>query len=432
MKPEHLNRCQVATPTDIVELLWKLAHSRAPRKSFKNVLDLGAGDGRFARAGKFARYTGIEVDQSKLNAWKPVSGARMVVGDALRLAGGNYDLCIGNPPYIRHHNLDHVWQASVLAHIEKQSGVALKQTANAFILFMMQGLLCTDSKGLLVMLVPYEWVTRPSAKEAREYIRAKGWETSVYRFSEDIFPRVLTTSSIVIIDKSKQAKDWRYGVIGKNGSVKEQKHASGTRSAVLSYEKGDASLHALRGLSPGGQDLFVLTETERVFFSLKKRTDVVPCVTSLRAFPADKVTMDAELFNKFFVEAGRRCWLIRSDRKKLSPELTRYLQSVGDRWKQYTTCTVRGDEWFRYVPHPAPALLLSSGFVGRAPKVVNNQHGAIAVGSVYGIIANDSVPTKAIAAKLRKYNFKDRVVAHANNLRKLEVKQLNAVLSEML
>lgn len=396
------------------------------------MLDLGAGDGRFAKAGKYANYTGIELDRAKLKGWKPVLGARMEVGDALAWKGADYDLCIGNPPYIRHHHLDRDWQNGVIERIRQQCGYSLKQTANAFILFMMQGLICTGPKGMLAMLVPYEWVTRPSAKELREFIHAKGWETSVYRFSEAIFPSVLTTASIVIIDKSRHSEDWRFGEIGKNGVVVEQKYASGTRSAVLPYECGAASLHALRGLSPGGQDLFVLTETERVFFSLKKRVDVVPCVTSLREFPADRSRMDAKVFNKFFVESGRRCWLIRSDRKKLSPELTRYLESVGDRWKQYTTCTVRGDEWYRYVAHPVPALLLASGFVGKAPKVVNNHHGAIAVGSVYGVIADDSIPTEAIAAKLRKYNFKDRVVGHANNLKKIEVKQLNAVLRKML
>lgn len=395
------------------------------------MLDLGAGDGRFSNVGKYASYTGIEIDQPKFKASKPRPGARMVLGDALAWEGRNYDLCIGNPPYIRHHHLDRKWQARVITQIAKESGVTVKKTANAFILFMMQGLLCTAPKGLLIMLVPYEWVTRPSAKEVRDFIHSKGWETTVYRFSEDIFPRVLTTASVVIIDKANSSGKWKYGHIDKNGTAVERKHATGTNNTVLPYEKRTPNLHALRGLSPGGQDLFVLTETERVFFSLKKRIDVIPCVTSLREFPADKSSLDAKAFNKYFVEAGRRCWLICSNREKLSLELTRYLESVGNRWKKYTTCTNRASKWYRYVAHPTPALLLSSGFIGKGPKVVNNLHGVIAVGSVYGVIAADSLEPEAIATKLRKYNFKDRVVAHANNLKKLEVNQLNSVLSRM-
>lgn len=190
-------------------------------------------------------------------------------------------------------------------------------------------------------------------------------------------------------------------------------------------------MHALRGLSPGGQEIFVLTEQQRLHFGLKKNRDVVPCVTSLRRLDKDIEVLDAKAFKREFVQAGARCWLIRSDKMHWSAELSAYLDSVGTRWKRYSTCTNRA-QWARYVSHPAPALLVSSGFVGKAPKVVVNEVGAIAVGSVYAVLTERSKSKLAkLALRLRTYDFSRRLVHHSNNLRKIEVRQLNAVLQRV-
>nr|WP_297384529.1 class I SAM-dependent methyltransferase [uncultured Roseateles sp.] len=433
MKIEHLSRCQVSTPPEIVDLLWALALERRGGKTFPRVLDLGAGDARFARRCEaYESYTGVELDKKKAKSAVLPPGARVQVSDAMKLRDGGYDLCIGNPPYIRHHNLDGEWRAKVLQRFSRQAGVNMKSTANAFVLFLLQALLKTAEDGLVVQLVPFEWVTRPSAKELRDYIDEKGWRVSVYRFNAEIFPSVLTTASITIIDKSSDAGGWEFGEVGRDGTIEPLEHPSGSSSAVLPYENRSAALYGLRGLSPGGQDIFVLTEQQRLHFSLQKRRDVVPCVTTLRHIPVDTKELDGVLFQDHYVAAGKRCWLIRSDQEEVSAELRAYLDHVGERWKKYSTCTER-TTWWRYRPHPSPTLLFSSAFVGKTSKVLVNSAGAIAVGSVYGIIATQAKSTAAgtLAKRLRQYDFRQRVVSHSNNLKKVEVKQLNAVLAEI-
>lgn len=432
MKIEHLSRCQVSTPLEIVDLLWTIALERRQGDVFPRVLDLGAGDARFARRrDAYEFYTGIEIDKKKAQAAVLPAGAVVQVTDAMRFKEGTYDLCIGNPPYIRHHNLDSDWRAKVLQRFSKQAGVNMKSTANAYIMFLMQALLKTAEDGLVVQLIPFEWVTRPSAKELRDYIDKMGWRVSVYRFSAEIFPTVLTTASISIIDKRSKVGGWEFGEIGRDGTIKLLEHASGSSSAVLPYENRTSALYGLRGLSPGGQEIFVLTEQERLHFSLQKRRDVTPCVTTLRHISVDTEELDVDLFQNHFVAAGKRCWLIRSDKEKVSPELKTYLDHVGERWKKYSTCTLR-QTWWRYRPHPRPTLLFSSAFVGKTSKVLVNSAGAIAVGAVYGIIASDPKSAAGtLAERLRQYDFRQRVVSHSNNLKKVEVRQLNAVLAEI-
>ena len=165
---------------------------------------------------------------------------------------------------------------------------------------------------------------------------------------------------------------------------------------------------------------------------LRKGVDVTPCVTTLRHLDQDQTVLDKDAFTRHYVQAGRRCWLIRSDVDKLSDGLQGYLATVKDqRWRAYSTCTVR-KVWWRYKPHPAPEMLFSSGFVGTGTKVLVNEVGAIAVGSVYGVICKDSArAVDQVARQLRDYDFSKRVVSHSNNLKKVEVRQLNSVLSEL-
>jgi hypothetical protein len=430
MKAEHFERCQVETPRDIVRVLWAIARQQRHGAVFSRVADLGAGDARFAaETTAYRSYVGVERDERKVPAVLP-PGASVEIGDALKWGGRGYDLCVGNPPYIRHHHLDPRWREEVLLSFVDSHGVRLKRTANAFVLFLMQALRCTRDDGLVVQLVPFEWVTRPSAKELRDFIRENRWAVTVLRFNAAIFPRVLTTASITVIDKRAHGGAWRYGEIGANGEIRPLKQPSGSSRKVLGYAPRAANQYGLRGLSPGGQDIFVLTEGERLHFSLKRRIDVVRCVSSLRHLPLDLSLLDDKAFERYFVLAGKRCWLIRSDRPQISAELNAYLRYVGDRWKAYSTCTNR-TTWWRYVAHPAPQLLFASGFVGRSAKVLVNEVGAIAVGAVYGVFTAGSKSPRAVAEKLRRYDFVSRVVSHSNNLKKVEVRQLNAALVDL-
>jgi hypothetical protein len=79
------------------------------------------------------------------------------------------------------------------------------------------------------------------------------------------------------------------------------------------------------------------------------------------------------------------------------------------------------------MPHPVPRILFSSGFTEFGPKVMLNSVGARAVGAVLGI--HGKVPARRLQNHLLTLNFEKRVVAHARKLKKVEVKQLNAVLN---
>lgn len=416
----------MGTPTEIVELFWRI--TRAHRNRFGSVLDMGAGDGRFANGGNYNSYDGVEIDRGTPIIPELPSSARVSYGCVFHYRPSGFSACIGNPPYVRHHDIEADWRERVINSIEKSLGFHLDRRSNLFLYFLSLGLMKSGSEGLVSMIVPFEWVSRPSAKTLRRFLEDQQWAVSVYRFESSIFKEVLTTSCVTIIDKSKRSASWKFFNIDSSLRIRHRRGLSGTTKEILPYE-GRGKIWALRGLSPGSQQVFTLTEWERLHHGLKL-TDVTPCITTLRRIPAGIPNLNTSAFQEFFVEAGHRCWLINSHRR-LSKTLEGYLNGVASADHDNYTCNTR-EPWYRYTPHPSPTLLVSSGFVKFGPKVMINSVGAIAVGSVYGVHTASTVSARRLRNYLASVNFEQRVVPHAAKLKKIEVKQLNGVLKAFL
>lgn len=276
-------RCQIHTPPEIVAGFWKLIKKH--RTFLGRTIDLGAGDGRFAVGGNFSYYEGFEIDKK----WRPLSNlpqnAVIKYQCVFASTNDNFDACIGNPPYVRHHNIEKKWRAWIKEKINNELNISLNELCNLFVYFMCLAIVKTRPNGLVALIVPYEWVSRPSVKALREYILTKKWGVHVYRFKEEIFDKVLTTASIAVIDKGETNDKWKYYDIDKHFNVVPRNHATGTKYSVLPYMER-ANVWALRGLSPGTQKVFTLSEGERIHFGLKL-SDVKPCITSLRDVPQD-------------------------------------------------------------------------------------------------------------------------------------------------
>jgi Eco57I restriction-modification methylase len=419
----ELRDSQVTTPHPVVRLVWKLA--RKQRQNIDNVLDLGAGDGRFSRCGAFKTYTGIEIDRDRVREAKPPENGTIVQGCAFQHEHANYDLCIGNPPYVRHHDIESPWKERTLDRLGTALGFSLNGHCNLYLYFLSLAILKTRADGLISLVIPYEWVSRPSARNLREYLRHQKWNVNVYRFQQPIFEGVLTTASITIIDKNTKDGIWKYHEISSDYRVINRKGITASNNGVLQYSNR-GPLWALRGLSPGSQEVFTLTEAERRHNGLS-RLDVVPCVTTLRYIPRDLECLTRDSFEKYFVSSGYKCWLIRSYAKRLSSRLTGYLDSIKESDRNTYTCRNQ-TPWYNFTPHPTPALLVASGFTEFGPKVLINSVGARAVGSVYGVHSQRRIPVRRLRKYLLGIDFERQVVAHAASLKKIEVKQLNFVL----
>ncbi len=423
-----LRNSQVSTPVRIVSFFWDVVHRH--RAKLGRVLDMGAGDARFATGGLFSEYVGIEIDPEAANACRVPANARIEIGCAFSSNETGFEACIGNPPYVRHHDLEKPWKSQTVRWLSKELGIQVRERANLFLHFLGLALLKTRSDGLVALVIPFEWVSKPSARPVREHLLAKKWAVSVYRFQEEIFDGVITSACITVIDKARVSGQWQYFDVDQDLRITDRRGPAGAGQPLLEYRARQGSVFARRGMSPGSQRVFTLTEGERIHHGLERR-DVLPCVTSLRWIPGSQRRLTAASFEKYFVRAGHRCWLIKSRGPRLGRRVRGYLQSIPSVARSTSTCLNR-EHWYRYERVPVPDLLFHSGFTVFGPKVVVNSVGAVSVGAVFGIYVPTSMPTAGLQRHLAGVNFERRLVAHARKLKKIEVGQVNTVLCEWM
>ena len=419
----YLDRCQVDTPVDVVRATW--AHANEKRAKIDKVVDFGAGDCRFAKFGNYRKYIGYEIDIERFDGAKLPKNATLKNLCAFSEIVDDADLCIGNPPFVRNQDLPTGWRQHTTSILADRTGVELSGLANAWQYFLLLSLASTKTDGLSALVIPFEWVSRPSVGKLRDYIRANGWNVSVYRLVDETFKSVLTTASITLIDKSNKDGVRQFFEETKTGKYKKLVSPSGDKMGVLTYQnwsQGDRSLPRVkRGLSPGTQKVLTFTEGERMRYSLKVDRDVVPCVTSLRYFPDNIGCITKSSFNIHYRNQNQKCWLLRTD-KRLSKSLKAYLDAVPKTDYQTSTCLER-DEWWKFVMPPIPKLLVSMSFRSNFPKLVKNLYNVIPVGGVYGIHNISRSAASDLQKALNEIDIGGRIVSHSNGLKKLEVNQ---------
>lgn len=425
VKPS-LRQCQLDTPDDIVRFAWKQINAR--RSNAGRVLDIGAGDGRFGKHGAYEQYLGYEIDAKRIPTFS-TSTYRVINDDALN-ASGSWDVAVGNPPYIRNQDLRDAWRVRAVKVIEQEAGVEVDLRANLYVYFMWLALLRTHDTGLVAQVVPADWLVRPSARCLRKYIEDKKWRVTVYLFDDakEFFPAVKTNLTLTVIDK-RQRGDWRYfGVTNKLVAhpAKKRPGLVDTLKPFPQHARNRNGLRVGRGLSPGAQQVFVLTEEERKSLGIA-RTSVEPCVTSLRALPRTLNELTADTFDKHFVRAGRRCWLLKTEGSRLATPVRKWLRKAPESVRDNGTCGKR-EPWYAFKSPAAPDILYTSGFNAK-PLFIVNKLGAKAVGSVHGVFgASDA---HEVATRLRSVDYATARFRHARHLMKLEVSEMNALLDRL-
>ena len=421
-----LRQCQIDTPDQIVRFTWEQVFRR--RRKVKTVLDLGAGKGNFAAHGRYDSYVGYEIDAKRVLTFA-TTRYRVIHGDALD-AAGTFDLVIGNPPYIRNQDLKGAWRQRAVSLIEAATEVEVDLRANLYIYFMWLALLRSKSNGLVAQIVPADWLVRPSADRLRRYIKSKSWKVEAHVFddADHFFPAVNTNLTLTIIDKSRSA-EWTHFAVRNDLSLLSSKQRPELVDALTPFptlRRRSSGLRAGRGLSPGAQQTFVLTEPQRREHRIEL-TSVVPCITSLRGLPRSLTSLTEAAFKTYYVNAGRRCWLLKTDKPTLSTAVLTWLRQTPKSVRTNSTCRGRAP-WYKFLSPPVADILYSSGFRATGPMFLVNAVQARAVGAVHGIFGADRPGD--LSARLRLVNYERSRFRHGGEFLKIEISQMNELLDE--
>lgn len=254
---------QVFTPPFVVDLMLDLAQNQT--LCGKKILEAGCGEGAFlgALVRRYAKeflqnskdlnrlkfelesnLIGVEIDAeilavcySNLDKIASEFGLENVAwnlqnGDFLELwknYKGQIDLIIGNPPYIRVHNLN------TEARKFTRGGMT-----DLFLIFFELGFECLKNGGELVFITPSSWLNSKAGANLRQCVRKQRHLAQIVDFAhEKVFDKITTYSLISSFVKGKKHEFV---------SVSEFKNGACAQSRQIPYE-----------------DLFLDTKAEELF-----------------------------------------------------------------------------------------------------------------------------------------------------------------------
>jgi adenine-specific DNA-methyltransferase len=229
------NLGQVSTPDNIVEFMLDAVGYKGETILDKHIIDNSCGDGAFLKSvvkryikeaeaknlfqeelkkGLETYIHGVEIDCfayenciKNLNSIFPAN-YDVKLADALFIR--NYDkkmdFVVGNPPYVKIHNLNGEYK-SIISQKE------LKGMVNLYLLFYLLSFQQLSPSGKLIYITP-SFFKNTSSKILREKICQEKKLVHVYNFKhQQIFPNITTYPVITLFDNSRNSQNFNYSVV---------------------------------------------------------------------------------------------------------------------------------------------------------------------------------------------------------------------------
>lgn len=191
---------QYFTPEQVVDFMIALAS--VPKNA--NILDPCCGKGIFQKRLNHFGYkntVGYEIDPTLECDTESKVHFKSFIGEEI---DKEFDLIIGNPPYIRWKNLE------ISLKKELQRNPLWNEYFNSLCdysyIFILKSIELLKEKGQLIFITPEYWVSTKHSQTLRDYMVSNGYFEEIYHFNETpMFDKV--TSSILIFKYIKLNKE---------------------------------------------------------------------------------------------------------------------------------------------------------------------------------------------------------------------------------
>lgn len=443
----------VYTPDPIIQsmLNWS-ADQGAPER----VVDPGAGSGRYllAAAERFpnAKLVGVELDplaalmlRANIAARGLTARATVVVED-FRLAelpsvkGGT--LYLGNPPYVRHHDIGDDWK-QWFAVSAKAYGVKASKLAGLHIHFFLRALQLAKPGDVGTFITSAEWLDVNYGATLRRLLaeRLGGVAVHVLDARARPFEDAATTAAITCFKVGEHSEGLRVRSVeslealnglSKGEVVPWERVQSAARWSPLfrparpiphGYVELGELCRVHRGQVTGGNSVWIAGEHAAAL----PDSVLVPTITKAR----DLLSAGEQLNSP---EALRRVIDIPADLDALDDEakqaVERFLKWAKAQGADGSYIAQHRRAWWS-VGLKAPAPILSTYMARRAPAFVRNLCDARHINVAHGLYPRQDLPEATLdtlAAWLRSNVVTDDGRTYAGGLTKFEPKELERVL----
>ncbi|HUH06026.1 MAG TPA: N-6 DNA methylase [Kofleriaceae bacterium] len=450
--PERRERGATYTPPAIIRSMvgWAASATRPMR-----VVDPGAGSGRYLLAAGTAfpraRLIGVEIDplaalmcRANLAVRKLGSRAEIHLGDyrslALPTAAGP-TLFIGNPPYVRHHDIDQRWKAWLAANAARHE-LSASQLAGLHVHFFLATLNHARPGDCGAFITAAEWLDVNYGRLVRDLLagplgmeRMDILDPRLEPFADAQTTAVITcfrvgnTAPVVHVRKLERLK--QLDVLAGGDEIDRGELASAKRwSTFRRARREDADLVELgelcrvhRGQVTGSNAVWVAgAETP----ALPKRVLLATVTRARELFSTEGALRSASQL--------RKCVDLPVDLDELSAR-ERRMVDVFLGWARQaggheSYIAQHRSPWWA-IKLRAPAPILATYMARRPPAFVRNLAGARHINIAHGLYPRDPLSgacLDALAAHLSRSVSTDDGRTYAGGLTKFEPKEMERLL----
>lgn len=222
------------TPQKTVRFIYDYLQQN--QKSIKSILEPSAGDGRFiqlfSNSNSVDNIIGVELYQEKVQSInEQISSPKvsMVVSDFLEyitICKTNFDLVVGNPPYINIKNMDKQFleAARSLCQILNLPENLIQ---NAWVAFVIAATQLITKNGTVFFVLPTEFLQVQYAEKLRGFLEKEFNTIHILSFEEHMFPEIEQEACLVYLTNENQGLPYilyrQYAKLDSNIPVLESK-----------------------------------------------------------------------------------------------------------------------------------------------------------------------------------------------------------------
>lgn len=344
------------TPPQTVKFMHR--YLARQNKATLSILEPSAGDGRFLdefiNHSAFERIVGVEIDKEKTNDLKKKkypSSVTIAASDFLEYAKKSTDefqLIIGNPPYINIKNMEKGFLESG-RNICKELNLPEGLLQNSWVAFVLGSLKLLDNNGTVFFVLPTEFLQVQYAERLRIFLEEKFNTIHIITFLERMFPNIEQEACLVYLTNEEKALPYiSYKQYEKLDSathlfesrIERNKPLKKWSNAVLSdsdidllnrvtstYRRVGDIAQSAPGIVTAANNKFILTNEEVKQYNCR---DYIIPIISKGVMARNKFEVNNDLIEQL-AHDGKKVYLLNlanTDENTLPEALKSYLNSV--------------------------------------------------------------------------------------------------------
>ena len=394
---------------------------------FETIVDCGAGTGRFAIAAarRFSAARVIAVEQNpelaallRQRLWECGLLGRVAVIDgdfrSVALPTSGRTLFLGNPPYVRHHDIGAPWKTWYSQRMA-EFGLKASKLAGLHVHFMLRAAELMRPGDALCFVTSAEWLDNGYGRAPRELLSGNSplavtglW---VADLAQPVFADALVSSLVVRADRGSEAQGVRTGVIAEEGL---QTLHDVSREQIAASDRWSAWCRPTLALASAGIELGELFRITRgqvtglnAVWVLERDHSDLPRTLSVASVTRAKELIDDVVASGAGVEQLRRVVSLPADLDTVPDAhrdaVARFLQRATAMGADQTYIARHRKPWHVVAMREPPAVFVS--YMGRRPPVFRaNPWRASFINIAHGLYPRQPMSAAALARLLRHLN----------------------------